>query len=125
MELNRSVIYKCNDELAVQKLFQFCVSSRNYKLRCASGVPGRVWDTNKPEWLTVFGLEDRSTFLRADLAQEIGVCNCLAVPVLVCGEVLGVIAFYSTTERSFDSNIYEKAKGVANILSIALTVQSV
>jgi hypothetical protein len=59
------------------------------------------------------------------LARDLHVKVCLAVPVFMCGQVIGVMAFFSSSDRIYNSSVYEAATNVANALSIALTVRGI
>jgi signal transduction histidine kinase/CHASE3 domain sensor protein len=55
------------------------------------GLPGRVWDSGKPLWLS--GGEVDSTFPLLKVAGKFGLLSAVGFPVLGKDEVLGVITF--------------------------------
>lgn len=78
-------------------------------------MPGRVWSSRRAEWLA--GLGDKDSYKRATLAQECGMKSCLAVPVLLGGQVHSVMAFYSSQTRPFNSQCHDLATTLAEALA--------
>ena len=57
------------------------------------GLPGRVAVTGGATWIETVSTD--AVFMRQELARQCGVRSCFAFPVVVTGEVLGVIEMYS------------------------------
>jgi PAS domain S-box-containing protein len=64
------------------------------------GLPGRVWSSKQPAWLENATLDPN--FLRADVAEQLGLKAVLALPILANGEVVGVIEFFLREQRTAD-----------------------
>ena len=65
------------------------------------GLPGRVWETGEPLW--VEDLAADATFPRAGLARAAGLHAALAFPVLMRGETVAVLEFFSRELRPPDA----------------------
>jgi PAS domain S-box-containing protein len=67
--------------------------SRRTTFAPGEGLPGRAWESGEPAWI-----EDVTRdpgYLRADVAQQAGLCSALAFPVLGDDRILGVVEFYA------------------------------
>ncbi|NEO98417.1 MAG: PAS domain S-box protein [Symploca sp. SIO2E9] len=62
-------------------------------------LPGRVWVSKQPEWLPDVSLESNHVYLRADLAQQVGLKAGLGIPVIANNMVLAVLIFYMFETR--------------------------
>jgi two-component system, NtrC family, sensor kinase len=69
------------------------------------GLPGRVWADGHPAWIPEIGLDDN--FPRRAAAQEEGLRSAFAVPIVLRGECLGVLEFFSHESRPPDLAILE------------------
>lgn len=65
-----------------------------------AGLPGRVWGGGEPLW--VEDLTADATFPRAALARQVGLRAALAFPVLMQGEAVAVLEFFSRELRPPD-----------------------
>jgi len=81
------------------------------------GMPGRVYCSMRPEWLPM--LSDPHAFIRAEYAANSKLSMCLAVPVLLCGRVAAVAAFFDTGKRPYDASVVGLAHDVANLVGNA------
>lgn len=81
------------------------------------GMPGRVYCSMRPEWLPM--LSDPHAFIRAEYAAKSQLSMCLAVPVLLCGRVAAVAAFFDTGKRPYDASVVGLAHDVANLVGNA------
>ena len=80
--------------------------------RCARGVglAGSVWAAAKPLWMQDVPDENRSSQMRA--ASREGCQGVLAVPVLLGGEVFGVMEFFSRGIRPPDDDLLEMTTAI-------------
>lgn len=69
------------------------------------GLPGRVWQTRRPQWLE--DLSDPKLFARAEAAQRVGLKTGLAIPVLERGEIVAVLGFFMKRPRREDVRLLE------------------
>lgn len=103
---------------AAASLDQFSKESESYAFRAKEGVPGRVWSSMRPEWVT--GLTDSKNFKRSSLARKHGVKVCLGVPVTITGKIEAVICFYDVKHRPYDTQCRELAMRLAWALGNAV-----
>ncbi len=78
--------------------------SRQIAIAPGIGLPGRVWETNKPVWLN--DLVDEN-FLRSTPALAAGFNQAMGFPVLGNRQVLGVITFFSHKIRQTEPDLLE------------------
>src|SRR5208337_1814605 len=81
-----------------------------HQLRCVtlwhgSGLAGRVWSARKGAWISE--LSQDSNFPRWAAAATDGLRSGFAIPILVRGECLGVLEFFSRVSRSPDQGLLE------------------
>ncbi|GEM_PF-803073 len=79
---------------------QFQQATRGLSFKKGVGLPGRVWQTGRSEWLD--DLTDERLFLRAQAAREVGFHSGVALPILSESEVVAVVAFYMHERRMAD-----------------------
>jgi PAS domain S-box-containing protein len=83
----------------------FEAASRSRTYRKGLGLPGRVWETRKPAWIADAAGDPE--FPRARIAQAEGLHGAFGFPILMAGEVLGVMEFYSRYVREPDKEILQ------------------
>jgi len=71
----------------------FEAASRESTLKPGVGLPGRVWLSREPAFSP--DVVQDANFLRAPIAAQEGLHTALAIPILLGGEVLGVMEFFS------------------------------
>jgi len=98
-------------------LQNFLESSKSWEFGPRMGVPGRVYSTMRPEWLS--SLQDPEVFHRASLATASGLSVVLAVPIIVAGKVMGIATFYDTNARSHDEATVDLAVDIATLIGNA------
>ena len=67
------------------------------------GLPGRVWSSLEPEYIP--DVVPDENFPRATIAEREGLHAAFAFPILIGGEVLGVIEFFSREIRQPDQEL--------------------
>jgi PAS domain S-box-containing protein len=67
------------------------------------GLPGRVWSSLEPEYIPDVVLDEN--FPRAPIAEREGLRAALGFPILLGGEVLGVIEFFSREIKQPDQEL--------------------
>jgi PAS domain S-box-containing protein len=85
--------------------------SRQQRFTSGVGLPGRVWETRKPTWVVDM---TNSSFTRAALAERADLHGAFAFPILLAGEVLGVMEFFSRDEREPDKTVIEMMETVGS-----------
>lgn len=73
-------------------LQEFMAIAQKTTLAMGIGLPGRVWATGQPQWLTT---ADAPGALQSPLAAKAGLRAACGFPVQSSGEVLGVVTFFS------------------------------
>ncbi len=67
------------------------------------GLPGRIWVSGKPEWVTEVADDERSDRLQE--VQAAGFHGAFAFPILVGNEVEGVIELFTKQVRALDEEL--------------------
>jgi PAS domain S-box-containing protein len=77
------------------------------RIACQSGrgIPGRVWASGKPEWVSDLA-EDRNV-LRAPMVLKKGLRSAVAFPILLGSDVLGVMIYFSPHPSQQDGEALE------------------
>jgi two-component system sensor histidine kinase/response regulator len=83
----------------------FAALSRSSTFAPNKGLPGRVWATGRPAWIT--DVVHDSNFPRLPVAHQEGLHGAFAFPVRLGDEVLGVIEFFSHAIRPPDAELLE------------------
>jgi signal transduction histidine kinase/integral membrane sensor domain MASE1/CheY-like chemotaxis protein len=83
----------------------FETASRNATFARGVGLPGRVWASGKPAWVS--DVVQDLNFPRAAAAQRDGLHGAFCFPIEVGGEILGVIEFYSQQTQVPDPELLE------------------
>jgi PAS domain S-box-containing protein len=76
------------------------------------GLPGRVWSSSEPAWIPDV-VEDRN-FPRAAVAAREGLHAAFGFPVLLRGEVLSVMEFFSREVRAPDESLLSMLRTVGS-----------
>jgi PAS domain S-box-containing protein len=82
---------------------EFEVASRESTLEPGIGLPGRVWSTREPVFIR--DVVHDPDFLRAPVAGREGLHAAFGVPILLGGDVLGVMEFFSREVRQPDRDL--------------------
>jgi PAS domain S-box-containing protein len=85
------------------------------------GLPGRVWATGKPVWIT--DVLDDTNFPRAALAAEEGLHGACAFPVNKDGRLLGVIELFSRDSRQADDPLLDVMTTIGEQLGEAFAIE--
>jgi PAS domain S-box-containing protein len=86
-----------------RELSEFASASRQFTFPPGVGLPGRVWKSRQPTWITDIVIH--SDFPRASLAQRTGLHSGLGFPALLGDEVIGVMALFSREVREPDEDL--------------------
>jgi PAS domain S-box-containing protein len=77
--------------------------SRDFAFPPGLGLPGRVWSSLEPEYISDVVFDEN--FPRGPIAQREGLHEAFGFPILLGGEVLGVIEFFSREIRQPDQEL--------------------
>lgn len=86
---------------------EFEAETRATTFKPGIGLPGAVWRGRKPIYLSDLSTKERATFPRAPIAAREGLHAAFAFPILLSGEVLGVIDFFSREIREPDQDLLD------------------
>ncbi|NEO31077.1 MAG: PAS domain S-box protein [Symploca sp. SIO3C6] len=90
-----------------ENLGNFRKASEELTFAPGCDLPGRVWVSKQPEWLPDVSRESNHVYLRANLAQKIGLKAGLGIPVIANNIVLAVLVFYMFETRPEDAGLIE------------------
>ena len=89
---------------------EFVSASRTMEFAREVGLPGRVWVTGKPLWIP--DVLQEANFPRSPVAAKAGLHGAFAFPVLVRGEVWGVLEFFSRSIEESDDGLLQTIAAV-------------
>ena len=79
--------------------------SREHTFAPGEGLPGRVWQRGEPLWVKDMARE--SNFPRLTVAAVEGIRSAFGFPILLGGEVYGIIEFFSSEPHQPDEELLE------------------
>ena len=91
---------------------EFDTVSRSITFQRGTGLPGRVWASAEPVWIP--DVVHDSNFPRAAIAAREGLHAAFGFPVLLRGEVLSVMEFFSREIRAPDADLLSMLTTVGN-----------
>jgi len=97
--------------VASNRLREFVAGSRTYAFRPGQGLPGRVWSSGKPIWVT--DVRADANFPRFRMARRIGLKAGFAIPVKASDETIAIIEFFVFEQRREDRPLIELVSAVA------------
>jgi PAS domain S-box-containing protein len=100
-------VLRCAELWRVESVeaIQFEAVTRASTFQRGAGLPGRVWGSRTPEFIS--DVAHNPVFLRATIAAREGLHTALAFPILLGNEVLGVIDFVSREIRQPDQDLLD------------------
>lgn len=98
---------------SVAALEQFRVCSEAFILPPATGLPGRVWSSQQPEWIPDVSAHSETYFLRNQIAKAVGLRAGFGVPILANHQVLAVLVFFMLEAREEDTRLVGLVAAVA------------
>ncbi len=90
-------------------LFEFGCQSMKLTFSPNTGLSGRVWSSQKPEWVEDFSTESK-------VAAAVGLKAAFGVPIIVEDQVLAVLVFFKKKVISLQLHLIELTKAVATQL---------
>ena len=88
-----------------EDLAGFASASREFSFSPGSGLPGRVWKSGSPAWISDLTVD--SNFLRTPLTTKAGLHSAFAFPIVLADETLGIMVFFSHEIREADENLLQ------------------
>ena len=92
-------------QILPQHLSEFDRSTRTHTFARGVGLPGRVWEQAEPACIEDVAMD--ANFPRRDVAVKDGLHGAIGFPILVGGEVLGVLEFFSRQIQKPDARLLE------------------
>lgn len=89
---------------------QFQICSKSFVLHLGEGLPGRVWQTQQPEWNVDVSTESETYFLRNQIARAFNVRAGLGIPLLVDTKVLAVAVFFKSVAQAKDDRLIQQTQ---------------
>ncbi len=99
---------------------QFRLCSEKFVLPPATGLPGRVWSSQQPEWIADVSAQSETYFLRNQIAKACGVKAGFGVPILANHQVLAVFVFFMSEVREEDGRLVELVAAAGTKLGAVL-----
>jgi PAS domain S-box-containing protein len=88
--------------------FEAITKQTNFAL--GIGLPGRVWASSEPVWLT--NVVDDANFLRAKVAAQVGLRAAFGFPICNGNETFGVITFFNKKNQQEDSDLLKSMMSI-------------
>src|SRR5206468_3545297 len=91
---------------------QFEAATRARVFSKGVGLPGRIWAQGEPAWIN--DVTRDKNFPRATVAAREGLRGAFGFPIVIAGEVLGVIEFFVRRARPPDGNLLRMMAIIGN-----------
>ena len=109
------LVFSDSWHLASASLPTFISASRVITFESGSGLPGRVWATGKPVWIQEVTQE--VNFARGVAAGQDELHGAFGFPVMVSGQLWGVVEFFSRSISRPDDALLQTFTAVGNQLA--------
>ncbi|MBE9185022.1 diguanylate cyclase [Microcoleus sp. LEGE 07076] len=93
---------------------EFVENSQQINLEPGAGLPGIVWNTGFPQWITDI-LKDRN-FVRSHLAATAGLRSAFGFPIRASGQIVGVMTFFAREKQPPDEDLLQMMAAVGSQL---------
>jgi PAS domain S-box-containing protein len=100
---------------------EFDAASQRMTFRRGTGLPGRVWKSRTPAWIPDVVAD--GNFPRAPIAAREGLHAALGFPILLRGEVFGVMEFFSREILAPDEHLLPMLTTVGNQIGMFIERQ--
>src|SRR5215831_11665120 len=95
---------------------EFHAASRTSTFARGVGLPGRVWEGGQPFWIP--DVAQDVNFPRAQIAAREGLHAAFGFPILLRGETLGVMEFFSREIRPPDEDLLSMLTSIGNQIGL-------
>jgi diguanylate cyclase (GGDEF)-like protein/PAS domain S-box-containing protein len=89
----------------IAEVGNFIESSEQITFAPGMGLPGAVWKSGDPQWMT--DVVKDSNFVRSHLAKQVGLRSGFAFPIHASGQVVGVMTFFCQEEQPPDQDLLQ------------------
>ncbi|MEG4282603.1 diguanylate cyclase [Microcoleus sp. A006_D1] len=93
---------------------EFVENCQQISLEPGAGLPGIVWNTGYPQWITDL-LKDRN-FVRSHLASKAGLRSAFGFPIRASGQVVGVMTFFCREKQPSDEDLLQMMAAIGSQL---------
>ncbi|WP_339384787.1 diguanylate cyclase [Tychonema sp. LEGE 06208] len=93
---------------------EFVENCQQINLEPGAGLPGIVWNTGFPQWITDI-LKDRNC-VRSHLAAKAGLRSAFGFPIRASRQVVGVMTFFCQEKQPLDEDLLEMMAAVGSQL---------
>jgi signal transduction protein with GAF and PtsI domain len=100
--INSGINYNCDFAL-----WQFQECSKNFIILPGEGLPGRVWSSQQPEWISNVSAESEGYFLRNQIAKLFGIKAALGLPIILKNQVIAVFVLFMLEPIAMDKSLLE------------------
>ncbi|MFN6487834.1 MULTISPECIES: PAS domain S-box protein [unclassified Nostoc] len=94
-------------------LGEFSRQSQTMKFALGLELPGRVWQSQEPEWIEDVSKVTKQVFLRSRQAAKVGFKASFGVPIMAGNQVLAVLVFFKRSPVSVDRRLLLLVSAVA------------
>ncbi|MBW4451491.1 MAG: PAS domain S-box protein [Nostoc indistinguendum CM1-VF10] len=94
-------------------LAEFSYQSQAMKFALGVGLPGRVWQSQEPEWIEDVSKVTQPAFWRSQQAAKVGLKAGFGVPILSGNQVLAVLVFFKRSSVLVDKRLLLLVSAVA------------
>lgn len=103
---------RCLDQWKTAKIEanEFVMTTWQQAFGPGMGLPGRIWETGQPAWITDVAVD--SNFVRVEAAAKAGLHGAFGFPIRVGGEIEGVVEFFSRDVREPDDELLKMVADV-------------
>ncbi len=84
---------------------EFAAASRQLTLERGESLAGRVWTSGRPEWIA--DVVNDPNFPRGSVAARVGLHTALGLPIVIGGDVLGVLEVFSDRVHPGADDLFE------------------
>lgn len=98
------------------KIEEFHAQTQKIKLPMGRGFLGKVWQSQKPEWIWDIAQESTANLLRRNFALALGMKANLAIPICADGEIVAIMCFFMTNPREDDRRLLGLISAIATQL---------
>jgi PAS domain S-box-containing protein len=92
----------------------FQSACRQFSFKAGEGLPGRVWESGQPMWITDLAEDDH--FPRASFATQEGMHAAFAFPIVAGSQVLGTIELFGMDVRQPDPDLMEMGSSMGAMI---------
>ncbi len=93
---------------------EFVENSQQITLEPGAGLPGIVWNSGYPQWITDL-LKDRN-FVRSHLTAKAGLRSAFGFPIRASGQVVGVMTFFCREKQPSDEDLLQMMAAIGSQL---------